>query len=104
MFHFKHPKHPLRHSVGGQLGWWMSLALMGLALGGCTKTLKVVHGGPALPGEEVDVSPCDPGKYGGTFVMVDIIEPKTFNPEVPEIYIPRRPKAISWTPSFTATR
>ena len=42
-----------------------------------------MHGGPALPGEEVDVSPCDPGKYGGTFVMVDIVEPKTFNPEVP---------------------
>ena len=83
MFPFLRPTHPLRHSIGGQFGWWMSLALMGLGLAGCTKTLKVVHGGPALPGEEVDVSPCDPGKYGGTFVMVDIVEPKTFNPEVP---------------------
>jgi len=56
-----------------------------LLLAGCHgKTeLKVVHGGLVEPGEDCEVSPCDPGKYGGSFVVVDISEPKTFNPDVP---------------------
>ncbi len=83
MFRSNRPTHPRRSAFGPRIGRWMLLALCGLALGGCTKTLKVVHGGPVQPGEEVDVSKCDPGKYGGTFVMVDIVQPTTFNPDVP---------------------
>lgn len=62
---------------------WLWPAVLGLALTGCAKKLKVVHGSPAEPGEEVEVAKIDPGKYGGTFVMVDSVEPKTFNTDVP---------------------
>jgi len=79
MFHFGRPTLPRYRLIGRRLSW----VLIGLLLGGCAKTLKVVHGGPALPGEEVEVAKIDPGKYGGTFVLVSPTEPKTFNPNVP---------------------
>jgi len=61
----------------------MLWVLLSLGLASCAKTLKVVHGGPAEPGEELEIAKIDPGKYGGTFVMVDSVEPKTFNPDAP---------------------
>ncbi len=65
--------------------WWVfaGLALAGVMMAGCNYYVKLIHGGPAEKGEELEISPCAPGKYGGTFVLLDLNEPKTFNPLVP---------------------
>jgi len=74
-------------SLGGQFGRQFcigfGLALAGLWLGGCKPPPVATHGLKPGTGEEVDISQTPPGKYGGTFVIVDIDEPKTFNFLVP---------------------
>ena len=77
------PPHSPGRRPGGKICFWAGLALLGALLAGCKKSLQAVHGGPAEAGEELEVAQCDPGKYGGTFVLLDLVEPKTFNPLVP---------------------
>jgi peptide/nickel transport system substrate-binding protein len=62
--------------------WWVLAALLAGLLAGCKPPPKVVRGQYPLP-QDVDVDNCKPGKYGSTFVLVDLDEPKTFNPLVP---------------------
>jgi peptide/nickel transport system substrate-binding protein len=54
-----------------------------MMLAGCKPPPTSNHGARPAPGEEVDISQTPPGKYGGTFVVVDVDEPKTFNYLVP---------------------
>jgi len=55
-------------------------SLWGLA--GCGAPPTVERGGYPLP-EDVLVSDCEPGEYGGILVLNETSQPTTFNPQVP---------------------
>ncbi len=68
---------------GGLKYWRAGLTLAGLLLAGCKPPPTSSHGVKPGQEEEVEVSKTPPGKYGGSFVVVDVDEPKTFNYLVP---------------------
>lgn len=73
---------PLTSRIGG-VELFAGLTMAVLLLGGCKPPPTASHGTKPGPGEEVDVFRGPPGKQGGTFVTVDLDEPKTFNYLVP---------------------
>jgi peptide/nickel transport system substrate-binding protein len=77
------PSSPRRDHPGRIFYFWAGLVLAGALLTSCKPPPTSNHGARPGPGEEVDISKTPPGKYGGTFVIVDIDEPKTFNFLVP---------------------
>jgi ABC-type transport system substrate-binding protein len=58
----------------------MTVSAVGL-LPGCKPVPTADHGNSQVP-VDADVATCAPGKYGGTFVLSESTEPKTFNPYV----------------------
>ncbi len=68
---------------GGRMLYRLLAAALGLVtLAGCKPPPQVVRGQFPLP-KDAETAKCEPGKYGGVFVVTDSTEPKTFNPLVP---------------------
>ena len=65
----------------GRMALLPALFALLLALPACKPPPKVDRGNFPLP-KDADISPCTPGKYGGTMVLSESTEPKTFNPDV----------------------
>lgn len=84
---------------------WLGVALV-IVLTGCTKPPKVERGEFPLP-EGVEVVDCEPGKYGGTFVVSETTEPKTFNFLVPADSVSNKAQGrfldglVGWDPMKT---
>lgn len=60
----------------------LSAIMAMLAMTGCQPPPKPERGNYPLP-EDVEIADCEPGKYGGIFVLTEATEPKTFNFLVP---------------------
>lgn len=58
------------------------LAVLMILLTGCSEPPRVERNEYPLP-EDVEISSCEPGRYGGVFVLTEATEPKTFNFLVP---------------------
>jgi peptide/nickel transport system substrate-binding protein len=65
----------------GRMALLPALIALLLTLPGCKPPPKVDRGNYPLP-LDPDVASCAPGKYGGTLVLSESNEPKTFNPLV----------------------
>lgn len=59
------------------------ILIMGLLVGGCSRDVTLERPNHPLP-EGVDIAECEPGQYGGAFVLSGASEPRTFNPLVAE--------------------
>jgi peptide/nickel transport system substrate-binding protein len=78
---FPRPSYLLARPLGRVALLRASSILLLLILPGCKPPPKVDRGHFPLP-PDTDISTCTPGKYGGTFVLSESTEPKTFNPYV----------------------
>lgn len=58
------------------------LAGLLVIVSGCSKPSVFERGKHPLP-EDVAISDCEPGRYGGIFVLNETTQPTTFNPQVP---------------------
>ena len=59
-----------------------SVVLLSLLNLGCERVIKYERTHHPLP-EGVDISDCEPGDYGGIFILNETTQPTTFNPLVP---------------------
>ncbi|MBC2594815.1 ABC transporter substrate-binding protein [Ruficoccus amylovorans] len=66
-----------RSTLAGSIG-----LVAALLLASCGEPPKVERGQYPLP-EGVETAQCEPGQYGGVFILTEVTEPKTFNFLVP---------------------
>lgn len=72
-------KTPSLEKLRKSLATLFCAAALLTTLFGCSKPPQIERGKYPLP-KDAEISKCNPGKYGGVFVLTESQEPKTFNP------------------------
>ena len=72
-------KTPSLEKLRKSLATLFCAAALLTTLFGCSKPPQIERGEYPLP-KDAEISKCNPGKYGGVFVLTESQEPKTFNP------------------------